>query len=183
MRRTVAMVAMVTLGLGLVVGIAGAQSHGSASSADVPLGFASRIHTVGITYSDVFPVDDEVRAAALHAVSHGSSPIVGRSRPIVLRVTLTDNVYRDHGRRIYVNRPALMLIYPNTPVPLAGPAGTPEGSVTSTFVDFLDADSFRYLRAVSFATTTHVDRPGDPAPAHTAVRSHSHPMSGRDGSF
>jgi hypothetical protein len=159
MKRSVALIAMVSLGVGLAVGIAVAQSQGSASSADVPSGFASRMNAMGITYSDASPVDVEVRSAVLHAVSHGSSPIVGQSQPIVLRVTFTDNEYRDHGRRIYVNRPAVMVIYPNTPVALSGPRGTQGGSIKSTFVDFVDPNSFRYLRAVSFATTTHVTRP------------------------
>lgn len=69
------------------------------------------MNTMGITYSDVSPVDQEVRSAALHAVSHRSSPVVGQSHPIVLRVTFTDNVYRDYGRRICVDRAAVMVIY------------------------------------------------------------------------
>jgi hypothetical protein len=103
-------------------------------------------------------VSDEVRSAALRAASHGSSPVVGTdARPTVVRVKFTDNGYRDHGRRLYVDRPALMLIYPNTPVPLTGPAGSPSGIVQSTVVDFIDPDSLRYLRAVSFNTSSQVD--------------------------
>ena len=52
-----------------------------------------------------------------------------------------------------------MLIYPNTPVPLTGPAGSPSGTVQSTVVDFIDPDSLRYLRAVSFNTSSQVDPP------------------------
>jgi hypothetical protein len=159
MKRPAALIAIVTLGVGLAAGISIAQSHSSASTADVPSGFASRMDAMGITYSDASPVDAEVSSAVLDAISHGSSPVVGPSQPIVLRVTFTDNEYRDHGRRIYVNRAAVMVIYPNTPVALSGPRGTPGGSIKSTFVDFLDSKSFQYLRAVSFATTTHVDRP------------------------
>jgi hypothetical protein len=51
-----------------------------------------------------------------------------------------------------------MLIYPDTPIPLTGPAGSPNGNVRSTFVDFIGPNSLRYLRAVSFNTSAHVDR-------------------------
>jgi hypothetical protein len=113
-----------------------------------------------IALTEVTAVSDDVRSAALHAASNGSSPILGRDvRPIVVRVKFTDSGYRDHGRRLYAARPALMLIYPDTPVPLTGPAGSPSGTVRSTVVDFIDPNTFRYLRAVSFNPSPQVDPP------------------------
>lgn len=152
-------IAMFALG-GVAAGTAIAHSRHESSAAHLPSGFATQMREMNIAYSDVATVSDEVRSAALHAASNGSSPVVGKdARPIVVRVKFTDNSYRDHGRRLYVDRPALMVIYPDTPVALTGPAGSPSGTVKSTVVDFIDPDSLRYLRAVSFNTSPQVERP------------------------
>jgi hypothetical protein len=161
MKRGITVVAIATFVLALiVVGTALARSRHASSAADLPSGFASQMREMHITYSDVAAVSAEVRSAALHAAVSGSSPIVYKdARPIVVRVRFTDDAYRDHGRRLYVDRAALMLIYPDTPIALTGPAGSQTGTVQSTFVDFIDPDSFQYLRAVSFNTSAHVDQP------------------------
>jgi hypothetical protein len=153
-------IAIFVLG-GVAVGIAAARSRHASSAAHLPAGFASQMRGMNIAYSDVTAVSDDVRSQALHAAANGSSPIVSGKdvRPIVVGVEFTDNAYRDHGRRLYVDRPALMLVYPNTPLALTGPPGSPSGTVKSTFVDFIDPNTFRYLRAVSFNTSPHVDRP------------------------
>jgi hypothetical protein len=140
------------------VGTAVARSSHASSAAHLPGGFARQMRGLDIAYSDVTGVSNEVRAAALHAASSGSSPIVDQgARPVVVRVTFTDNGYRDHGRRLYVDQPALMLVYPATPLALTGPAGSPSGTIKSTFVDFIDPNTFRYLRAVSFNTSRLVE--------------------------
>jgi hypothetical protein len=114
MKRAVTLLAIATVVIGIVVSTAVAESRRSSSSSTrLPSGFASQMRTMGITYSRVKPVDDKVRSAALHAASHGASPLVGRdSRPIAVRVTFTDGNYLDHGRRIYLNQAALMLVFP-----------------------------------------------------------------------
>jgi hypothetical protein len=160
MRRGIATVAIVAFVLGLVAfGAAVAKPRHASSAAHLPSGFASQMQDMNITYSDVAVVSDQVRSAALRAAARGSSPLTGKdARAVVVRVTFTDDGYRDHGRRIYVDRPALMLVYPDTPMALSGPPGTPSGTVKSTLVDFIDPDSMQGLRAVSFATSTHVDQ-------------------------
>lgn len=158
MKRGVILVAIATCLVGLgAVGTAIAESRHSSSPPRLPHGFARQMTEMAITYSDVSAVSGEVRSTALHAAAKGESPIAGKdARAIVVQVKFTDNGYRDHGRRLYADRAALMLIYPDQPMALGGPPG---GIVRSTFVDFIDPGSFRYLRALSFATSTHVDRP------------------------
>ena len=150
----VATIALGSVGVGAVV----ARSHREPSPALLPDGFATRLlRRADIAYSHVTAVSEGVREAALRAASRGASPVVGRdARPIVVRVRFTDNGYRDHGHRLYVDRPALMLIFPDTPIPLSGPPGSPDGTVASTVVDFIDPDSLHYLRAVSFSTASRV---------------------------
>src|SRR4051794_522631 len=158
-RVAVLAIVMFALGGG-AAGTAIARSHHESSAAPLPSGFATHMREMNIAYSDVTAVSDEVRSAALHAASVGASPVVGNdARPVVVRVKFTDNSYRDHGRRIYVDRRALMVIYPDAPMALTGPAGSPSGTVKSTVVDFIEPDSFRYLRAISFNTSSHVDPP------------------------
>jgi hypothetical protein len=154
--------AIVVLALGGVPsGLVWANSRHETPVPHLPGGFASQMRGMGVTFSDVTAVSDEVRAAALHAASNGASPVAGQDlRPVVVRVRFTDNGYRDRGRRLYVDRPALMVIYPSTPVALTGPPGSPSGTVRSTVVDFIDPSSYSYLRAVSFNTSTQVDAPG-----------------------
>ena len=160
MKRPVAVLAALLLSIGLWSGAAG-DSATSASSAGLPRGFAEQLmREANIRYSHPSRVSPEVRAAVLYAVSHGASPVVPRSRPAVVQVTFTDNDARDHWRRIYVNRPAIMGIYVHAAMAFAGSVGTPEDTVNSTFVDLIDPTSFQYLLAFSFATTTHVDRLG-----------------------
>jgi len=162
MKRAITIAAMATVALGLAVGgtAVAISRHHTATSSLVPSGFAEKLRKNHITYSDVSAVSDRVTAAALRAAAGGSSPMVGRGqRPIVVRVTFTDDSYRDHKRRVYVDRPALMLIYPHMPVPLDGPPGSPSGSVDSTFVDFIDPDTLQYLRAISFSNSGKVVQP------------------------
>jgi hypothetical protein len=160
-RHLVAVLAITVVALGgVTAGAAIAHSRPQSSTAHLPSGFAAQLREMGIVYSDVAAVSDEVRPAALHAASNGSSPVAGKdARPVVVRVKFTDNSYRDHGRRLYVERRALMLIYPVAPVALTGPAGSPSGTVKSTVVDFIDPDSLRYLRAISYSTSSQVDPP------------------------
>ena len=46
------------------------------------------------------------------------------------------------------------------------PVGTRPGTVKSTLVDFIDPNSFWYLRAASFSTSTHVARLGEQPHSH-----------------